>query len=70
MGWGSLGYEMIPPKDPKIQRLECVSEIMRRPLCEGGEHTCVILLNWRAGYLRNSLSLVYKLYSIQLTSFA
>ena len=67
MGWGSLGYEMTPPK---IQRLECVSEIMRRPLCEGGEHTCVILLNWRAGYLRNSLSLVYKLYSIQLTSFA
>ena len=25
---GSLGYEMIPPK---IQRQECVSEIMRRP---------------------------------------
>ena len=33
MGWGSLGYEMTPQK---IQRLECVSEIMRHPLCEGG----------------------------------
>ena len=68
MSWGFLGYKMIPPKDPKAG--VCERDHASSPLRRGGEHTCVILLNWRAGYLRNSLSLVYKLYSIQLTSFA